>query len=713
MTFVNPLLLGGVALVALPIVLHLIMRQKPRLLEFPALRLVQKRHDTNQRRLRLRHIILLLLRVGAIALLACALARPSILFSGIGSQEAPVAAALVFDTAPRMQYRHENQTRLEAAQDLGLWLLAQLPRESQIAVLDTGYAVKPGPGAFPVDRLAVKERIEHLVTAANARPLSRAVEDALELLRQKEDLPRKEVYIFTDLAEAAWPSDSATQLRQSLAEVPSAAIYMIDVGVEQPINYGLGELQLSGQVLSNRSPLQIDAELSCEGPAERRAVELYLVDKDGHEQKRSEQDCECEPGKSQQLHFRVGGLEPGTQQGLLRIVGQDGLVCDDTRFFTVEIQPAWQVLVVATEPASSHALFFTEALAPTMFRKRGQAPFDCNVVNFDQLAGESLDAYSAVCLLDPPPLERTVWKKLGDFAADGRGVAIFLGRNAMPIDSFNEPAAQELLPGKLLRQARDPAGDLCLAPQDYQHPILADFRELTGAIPWKAFPVFRYWELDQLAKGVNVVVPFSDGRPALLERPLGDGRVLTMTTPVSDDPNRDPWNLLPFGEAWPFLILTNQMASYLVGGGGQQLNYFAGQTALLRLNPQHRYPTYSLSTPDGLSFPVSADPRQNTLVVSATNQVGNYRIRAGGEMGVNRGFSVNYAPGQTQLERISAEALADLFRPYEYRLARTRGEIERDISSGRVGRELFPPLILLVACLLAMEYLVANRFYRQ
>ncbi|MDZ7620880.1 MAG: BatA domain-containing protein, partial [Patescibacteria group bacterium] len=138
MTFVTPALLAGAFLVAVPILLHLVMRQKPRRLEFPALRFVARRHETNQRRLRLRHLLLLLLRAGAIALLALALARPTLRWAGsIGSQEAPVAAVLVFDAAPRMQYRAENRTRMEEAQEFGLWLLGQLPRNSQIAVLDT------------------------------------------------------------------------------------------------------------------------------------------------------------------------------------------------------------------------------------------------------------------------------------------------------------------------------------------------------------------------------------------------------------------------------------------------------------------------------------------------------------------------------------------------------------------------------------------------
>jgi len=77
--------------------------------------------------LRLRHLLLLLLRAAAIALLALALARPSLestskLSDVLGSQESPVAAALVFDTAPHMQYR-QKETRLEAARNsaAGCW----------------------------------------------------------------------------------------------------------------------------------------------------------------------------------------------------------------------------------------------------------------------------------------------------------------------------------------------------------------------------------------------------------------------------------------------------------------------------------------------------------------------------------------------------------------------------------------------------------------
>ena len=77
--------------------------------------------------------------------------------------------------------------------------------------------------------------------------------------------------------------------------------------------------------------------------------------------------------------------------------------------------------------------------------------------------------------------------------------------------------------------------------------------------------MFKYWQLGELADGANVIVPYSPNDPALLERPVGRGRVLTMTTPVSDPANlraRGPWNILPTGfEPWPFVMLSTEMMS--------------------------------------------------------------------------------------------------------------------------------------------------------
>jgi hypothetical protein len=377
------------------------------------------------------------------------------------------------------------------------------------------------------------------------------------------------------------------------------------------------------------------------------------------------------------------------------------------------VKPPWRILIAAPKPAESYAMFLAEDLAPSGLRKRDQARFDCDIINLEDLSKKNLTDYAAVFVLDPTPQGPTFWQTLADYAADGHGVAIFLGRNAQPMESFNTPQAQELLPGNLLRQARRPEGDLHLAPRDLQHPILAPFRAYSGSVPWSMSPVFRYWELDKLHPGVGVVLPYSDGRPAVLERTIGSGRAITVTTPISDRSYQNPWNLLPVSDvAWSFMIPVNQMASYLAGVNNEQLNYYSGQTAVLQLDPESKRSNYLLTGPGGMSVPLSADTQRHRLVITVAEQPGNYRVQAGGrEAGFDRALSINLAAEQTQLQRLAKNELAQIFGPYKIRIAQTKEQIDRDISMGRVGRELFTPLILALVLFLALESLLANRFY--
>ena len=78
MSLINASLLFGMGLATLPVILHMIMRSKPKRIEFPALRLLKSRKVSNSRRMQLRHLLLLILRSLLIALLVLAIARPSL-----------------------------------------------------------------------------------------------------------------------------------------------------------------------------------------------------------------------------------------------------------------------------------------------------------------------------------------------------------------------------------------------------------------------------------------------------------------------------------------------------------------------------------------------------------------------------------------------------------------------------------------------------------
>jgi hypothetical protein len=80
---------------------------------------------------------------------------------------------------------------------------------------------------------------------------------------------------------------------------------------------------------------------------------------------------------------------------------------------------------------------------------------------------------------------------------------------------------------------------------------------------------------------------------------------------------------------------------------------------------------------------------------------------------VDRGFSINLPPEATDLERIGDEELAEALGGLEHRIARRHEELERNVAAGRVGRELFGLLVLVLVAVLAGEHLLANRFYKE
>ena len=783
MAFVNASLLFGGMLMAIPVILHLAMRQKPRHLVFPAIRFIQQRRESNRRTLRLRHWLLLLLRALLILLLAAALARPSVdsnhwgnwvliglvsiilllvltatigswmnargwvmvallllvtllLAAGdlvllarvidqdgeamLGDQEAPVAAVLVIDSSQRMGYQHENLSRLEQAQQTANWLIQQLPADSEVAVLGSSGRQQ----VFAIDLAAARETVERIQLTSVGRRLADVVRDGIDLL-ETSGIPRKEIYIFSDMTQGAWQESS--QLKKVLEQHGDVLVYLVDEGATEPVNFAVGPVTLSQQTLTTNGTFQLRTELQHIGPGGEREIELYLEEpdlqlpifQDGRQRvpfsvRRARQHVVVSENARQQVQFQLQGLSQGIHQGSIRLVGDDGLAIDDTRYFTIRVRAPWQVLVVA--PGGVPVKFFIEAISPFSLRQTGQSQFVCTVIRQEDagsevLGDQQLEDFAAICLVDPLPLAEKDLQRLVRFSSQGGGVGLLLGHNASA-DGFDSPLAQQMLGGRLLRQWR-PAGSSFLDPVNETHPVMTEFREMATSVPWQEFPVYRYWQIE-LAEGAVEIIRFANSdHPAMIEQRVGQGRTITMTTPVSEPfqiTGRQPWNELVSGEnAWPYFILINQVARQLVSSGESRLNYLAGETAMLTNDSKHDADRYQLFAPQGEPQPVNAvDGR---LTVKFTEDVGPYRLKGERNGPVIRGFSVNGHAHQSQLARVTREQLDQILGAERYQLARGRSEIQFGVRQKRLGQEFFPLLMLLVAIVLALEHVLANRFY--
>ncbi len=711
LSFLNAMLLGGAALVAVPVVLHLLMRRKPVPHPFPALRFLQARAIRNRRRLRLNHLLLLLVRMAAIVALALAFARPVLRgAAGLTDGEGPVAAVIVVDTAPRMLLREGNRTRLDRVRELSETLFEKLPQGSQVAVVDTG----GGPVVFSPSVAAASERITRLAAAAPESSLAAVMEAAARQL-QMSPLERRELYVFTDRSRGGWADASAAGFSGAF---PGIKPMFIDVAAQTADNCGIETLELASDQLAGGSPLSLAVATRRSGPPLERAIAVELQASDGRFVRRAEKPVSWSEDAAGEASFEIGGLEPGVVQGRVIIDGADALDADNELYFTVAVANPVRVLVAAGKPAEQTGLFFGQAVAPLALARAGRARFDLTVVDYERFEAAAWDDLRGIVLLDPPPLTERTWRLLEEYVAAGHGLMLWLGPASGTAAAFNSVASTRVLGAEVVRIWRSPAGDNYLAPMALDHPALAAFRRVGDSVPWEDYPVLRHWEMrpvvvqdGEVETSAVPVVTYRNGLPAVLEHRVGQGTVLVVTTPVSQaaaDP--ESWNSLATGfEPWPFVMLANELLLHAVDDTDDR-NLISGQPARLRVVRQD-LPNVLVQTPTGETFPAAVDPKRGMVAVTATRMPGNYRIRAGGEVGgLAEGFSVNLDPAATDFTPLDAAATeAALGAAAD--LVRDEQQLVREVVQERVGSELYGWLIVLGAVVMAGDWLLANRFY--
>ncbi len=792
MALMHGLILGlGAVLVGVPILIHLLMQPKPKQYKFPALRFVRETHRTNQKSLRLRHWLLLLLRCLLILALAAAFARPSTALPAFGNwltfgagvllcilvglifvysivwskppnvplavvlaailalvlsftgymgftainqdtshiladQQAPVAVAMVVDSSPTMSYRFENQSRLEKAKDEARWIMDQLPLGSRVAVV-TSDGEKP---FFSVDISAARKRMATIEVNFASTPITEVLADAIKFLADSE-LQRKELYVISNMTRNSWTEFRS--LTEQLAANAGISVFVINVGVENPNNLSLSPLRLSATLLPSRGQLEIETDVSAQGSGKKTLVQLSLERPDPSRPRRRDGktllpeehwtrpmtvEVSDNSSKSARLVLQED-LQPGIHHGWVEIETGDSLSIDDRRYFTIEVQPSWRVLIVhgpGVNPAN-----LVDALDPRLDDDEPAGTYALDVIDESLLPPPDLEKYRTVFLLDPASISDAVWNLLKNYAEQGGTLAIFLGHNATDGNSvkgeFVSEAAASVLPGVPLRTWRRAGVGLTIKMDQMSHPVLKRFRSLATLGVWQDLPVFRHWEVDLDPAATEVIARFTNNMPSVVERKIGDGSVICMTTPITEPPRpegRSRWNDL-FNYAknvWPTWMLVTEISNYLAAGSRDQLNITVGQTASLYNDPGKQPLEYRLFSPRD-EDPERIRPTADRIRYRFTDAPGNYRLKGEVDGPVLRGFSANLAVGATDLTRIDSADLDKLLGEDRYQLGRERDEIQRQQGAARVGQEFYPVLALMMSLFVALELILSNRFYRK
>ncbi len=676
MEFINPGLIGLAALAAVPLAIHLLHRPKPKARKFPSLMFLRRCARRSRAFASIRNLILMALRMAAVALIALAVARPRIVGAAPGSEEG-LAAALVLDDSFRMGYGEGGLSRFDEGRRRALDLLASLPPGSESCVaFASGESTDRSP-----DRAAAEVALRLARETTLSVPLLPALVEGGRALHGSK-ARRREIHVFTDLARFAWSGASRESLR-ALAGLP---VYVHDVAKDGAVNAAVAKVDLIPAVPRKGRPVEVAATIASWGRAEPITVVLKMS---GHP---SEEKAVAVPdGGTSVIRFRLTPEDVRVLHGAVSVVTPDPLSIDDARHFAAPVGRPPRVLVVEADPDpdSGRAPFLSYALAPPSLGDPGEE--GVTVASPGWLAGRDLAAFDVIFLSEPLAVGVKDLQRLAAWVHEGGGLAVLASPRENP-QAFDELTRAGIFPpvrGGIEASIR-------LSPRNSDSAAFHAFRagrngDLTAATFTHrlAFGALDKWRPALL---------FDDGAPAVLETLAGRGRLLALSfeaSAVSTDLPRFP----------SFVPLMHEIARYLAGTTSADREFEAGVPVLLPLPRPSGASEFHLSDlATGGRETRASDPAAPVLAVSRALPPGRYQVEIAGSI---RPFAVNIDPAGSDSTRIGRDELARLLTGSEVSFAFQRASVG-EIRQSRLGQDLTLAALLVVILTLLVELWMAK-----
>ncbi len=668
--FANPLLAWGLLAAALPILIHLFYRRRPKPTPFPAVDFILRARRETERRLRLRKILLFVARTALLAAAALAIARPRAVTpqAAAGAKVGPSAVAIVLDASGSMGYRLGSQTLFDRARADALEALGALGGDEPATALVCGGPAAPRAPPPGFDRLAVRRALREAEPAAGHADLTGCVNAAARALSDPAagGTPGKRIVVATDLTASAWRLDAPPPMVQTPAGAVRPEVTLLDAARGAPLsNTAVMDLAVEPDPAVGPRGYRVAVTLAHHGKDPLPDVPLQLRIGAGPGAQTAIRAFTDVPANGAVKKTLSYSFAAGGPVAIAVALEHDALPVDDVRWLVLDVPREVRALVVDGSPSPvkyrDEAFFVESALASPA------SPARPTVVDAESLPKARLADYDVVFLLNVRALGAKS-EELAAFVEKGGGLFIALGDEVDP-DVYDaelgkllparlhvvKTAAERGAPGGSERAAR-------FAEMAWEHPALSIFSGVARE-GLEGVRTFRYMLLKPPAKGEGaepkaerVLIRYDDGAPALVEARRGLGRVILYTSTV--DREWSDWTIRT-----SFLPAMQRIAAYLAGGLSERKYAASVVDAPRTVAVEEGQKLLGLVAPDGRERPAPASPPGAPAgrVTFAPEQPGLWQVKVqeGGaeKLDPRLAFSVLPDPRESDITRIDPAEL--------------------------------------------------------
>lgn len=678
MSFLTPAFFVGLGAIAIPILIHLIQRERKRVVMFPSLMFLQRIPYQSVRRRRIRHWFLLAMRAAAIALVVLAFARP--FFQQGALAAAAVAGArevvILLDQSASMGYANHWQRARDAAHEV----VAGLRAEDKATLVLFGRNAEENMRATS-DRARLDAAINAARVSADGTRYGPALKLAQSILGQSS-LKRREAVLVSDFQKAGWGGAEDARFPEGMT-LTTASV------VAETANISVPSVTFARTAFAGQERVTVTAGVANKGDRPATGVPVVLS-VDGHEIETK--SATIAPHASTSVAFAAFTVAEANVRGAVR-AGTDPLPADNTFHFVVSPSAPVSVAIVGNGDRADASLYLTKALAI------GTTPsFQPEVISASRLTPAIFDKRSVVIFNDTALPSSMGGGALKRFVERGGGVLVVTGEQSAWL---SEDA--DLLPGKLGAPVDRITGrSATLGYLDYSHAVFEVFKAPRSG-DFSSAHIFRYRALTP-DPASRVLARYDDGAVALAERRTGAGRVIVWTSTLDDS-----WTDLAVKPV--YLPLVHQLVRYLARYEQTPSWLTVGQVVDLASMAVQIRGDRIVVTPSGQRI----TQRANSPGLLELTEQGIYEVRAAGSTtGRPLSIAVNIDPAESDLAPMDpAELVAAVTGHATAETAKAAAPEPLSREDAEKRQALWWYLLFAGVLLLAAETVISNRLSRK
>lgn len=503
MNFVNSFLLWSAAGAALPVLIHMLNREKPKKVYIPTVEFIIKAVQKSSGSRKLNNFLLLLMRMLILACISMIIARPQIEKFLTADSNKNLQVVIIVDNSYYTVHTSTNVQLIDEIKSHAKEIVDSLPVGTMISIM----TAEESENEFTEIKEYANDRIDQLSPAPVKTDMHSLISSADDMLKDLDNKAEKRIYVISDMNYGAWESNF------QIAGINKDELVLV------PLKPRVGNVFIShvdikstgftnSQKIFERRETEILVNISGDRELAGMKVKLLINDQEVDEKVIFSSDRETA------LTFHTSFDKSGLYFCEAKIETQDSIQTDNTFFFNINVLEPVKAFIV-NDIKSLNPLIYRAALSPSGWH--GKQKFDIELLSYSRVQNRLQEETPGLIILSGSlAFDNMQWQAIKNYIDQGGNVLICPDKTTQ-FTVINQ-LAYPLINSKIIPID----GELKLnssANEDWKSPLdISDLYE---------FDISHGFTFEKEPQGENVVIPvrFNNGQVAFSVHQINQGTI--------------------------------------------------------------------------------------------------------------------------------------------------------------------------------------------